>query len=353
MLNPAPRKGGEMRMVAGHQHDHTPDTLRALAALGVTHVCSGLTSPRMDAHWSVDGLTAFRKYVEGFGVTLEMMPLPMSSVPIEKLENPNILLGKSPDRDREIERITQMIRNAGKAGIPSLKYNLTLLGIVRSGVKTGRGGAQDSTFVFNDLKPEFVATPTLAGDVSQDELWERITYFLKRVVPAAEEAKVRILCHPNDCGLPRGKAFQGVHCALDNVAGLKRFVETVPSAYHGLNFCQGTISEMLDDPGKEIFDIIRWFGSRGKIFNVHFRNIRGGYLNFQETFPDEGSVDMIRALRTYQEVGFAGMIMPDHVPQIEGDTDKARAFAFCWGYIQALLQQVRSETVHGETGARA
>ena len=232
-----------------------------------------------------------------------------------------------------------MIRNAGKAGIPSVKYNLTLLGVVRTGRVTGRGGASYSNFVYADAKQ----TPmTIAGEVSEAELWDRITYFLKRVVPVAEEAKVRICCHPNDPGLARGQSFRGIHCALDTVAGLKRFVETVPSAYHGLNFCQGTISEMLDDPGKEIFEVIRWFGTRGKIFNVHFRNIRGGYLNFQETFPDNGSVDMPRALKTYQEVGYAGMVMPDHVPQIEGDTGEAQAFAFCWGYIQALLQQLKS-----------
>ncbi len=113
----------------------------------------------------------------------------------------------------------------------------------------------------------------------------------------------------------------------------------MPSPYHGLNFCQGTISEMLDDPGKEIFDVIRWFGTRGKIFNVHFRNIQGGYLHFSECFPDNGAVNMPRALRTYKEVRYEGMIMPDHVPAIEGDTGGAQAFAFCWGYIQALLQE--------------
>src|SRR5262249_13153989 len=87
---------------------------------------------------------------------------------------------------------------------------------------------------------------------------------------------------------------------------------------------------------------IRWFGSRGKIFNVHFRNIRGGFLKFAETLPDDGDVDMPRALRTYHEVGYDGMIMPDHVPVIAGDTGGLKAFAFCFGYIQALLQQSRA-----------
>ena len=100
---------------------------------------------------------------------------------------------------------------------------------------------------------------------------------------------------------------------------------------------------MLKDPGKEIYDVIRYFGSRGKIFNVHFRNIKGGFLNFQETFPDDGDVDMLRALRVYKEVGYDGMIMPDHVPRIDGDGGGAQAFAFAFGYIQALVQVVNSE----------
>jgi len=328
-------------MKTGHQHDHSEKTLRALAAFGVEHICSGLPSRVLDDNWSVDGLSRLRRHVESFGIKLEMVPLPMSSLYITEVENPGILLGRSPERDHEIEQICTMVLNAGKAGIPALKYNLTLLGVVRTARVMGRGGAHYSSFVYDQAKQE--TTPTEAGEVSETAMWERITYFLQRVVPVAEEAKVRICCHPNDPGMPRGIGFRGVHCILDTVGGLKRFVQTVPSPYHGLNFCQGTISEMLDDPGKEIYDVIRWFGSRGKIFNVHFRNIQGSYLNFQETFPDNGSVDMIRALRAYKDIGYDGMVMPDHVPQIDGDTLGAQAFAYCFGYIQALLQLLRTE----------
>ena len=76
---------------------------------------------------------------------------------------------------------------------------------------------------------------------------------------------------------------------------------------------------------------------------VHFRNLKGGYLHFQETFPDDGDVDMLRALRVYKEVGYDGMIMPDHVPHIEGDANGAQAFAYAFGYIQALIQMLKSE----------
>jgi mannonate dehydratase len=101
---------------------------------------------------------------------------------------------------------------------------------------------------------------------------------------------------------------------------------------------------MLEKPNEEIDDVIRYFGTRGKLFNVHFRNIKGRFLSFQETFPDDGDVDMIRTMRVYKEVGYDGMIMPDHVPVIAGDTGGAQAFAFAFGYIQALIQLVNSES---------
>jgi mannonate dehydratase len=140
--------------------------------------------------------------------------------------------------------------------------------------------------------------------------------------------------------MPLDKGFRGVHRVLGSVDGLKRFIEINPSPYHGLNFCQGTVSEMLKDPAHELAGVIRYFGSRKKIFNVHFRNIHGGFLNFQETFPDCGDVDFLATLRVYKEVGFDGMLMPDHVPVIEGDAAGRQAFAFAYGYIRGLMQAV-------------
>ena len=143
--------------------------------------------------------------------------------------------------------------------------------------------------------------------------------------------------------MPADKGYRGVKTVLGSVDGLKRFITIKASPYHGLNFCQGTVAEMLKNPGEEIFEVIRYFGSRGKIFNVHFRNIRGGFLDFRETFIDEGDVDMLKALRTYAEVGYDGMMMPDHVPAIAGDPKGFQAFAYTFGYIQALIAAVSAE----------
>ncbi len=333
------------------QHDSSDEVLRAMAALGVTHICSRLPSPHLDESWSVDGLKRLRERVESFGLTLEAVPLPMSSNFILKSESPDIMLGKSPQRDQEIDNICTMIRNCSQAGIHLVKYNLNILGVVRSERTTGRGGSSYSTFDYAEAlrswrppgspdRGDVSGDPPLAGisPISADMMWDRITYFLNRVVPVAAEYKVRIACHPHDPGMPADKGFRGVHRVLGSVDGLKRFVEIQANPYHGLNFCQGTVSEMLANPSVEIFDVIRYFGTRKKIFNVHFRNIHGGFLHFQETFPDCGDVDMLAALRVYKEVGYDGMLMPDHVPEIQGDEAGRQAFAFAFGYMRGLMQ---------------
>jgi mannonate dehydratase len=265
----------------------------------------------------------------------------LSAAYITEGEHPEVLLDKNPERDRTLELLGQMIRNCGAAGIPMVKYNLTFIGVVRTGTKVGRGGATLKSFDYSQLKPSAEMTP--AGRITEEIYWDRIHTFLNKIVPSAEEAKVKIACHPQDPGMPPETGWRGVNTVLGTPAGLVKFVEMQASAYHGLNFCQGTVAEMLPKPNEQIYDVIRDFGRRGKIFNVHFRNIRGGYLNFDETMPDDGDVDMPKALRVYREFGYDGMVMPDHVPHIEGDVGGHKAFAFCHGYIQALLQQLRAE----------
>lgn len=334
---PQSARSGKIKL--GTQHDSTDDTLRASAAFGVTHICSQLPSAKFDEHWSVEGLSQLRERIESFGIRLEAVPLPLSSVPIARAENPAILLGKSPERDREIDQICQMIENCARAGIPMVKYNFNLLGVPRTGRVPGRSGASYSAFDYSKERQDL--TLTEAGRVTSEMMWERISYFLNRVVPVAESNKVKIACHPHDPAMP-ASGFLGVQRVLGSVEGLKRLIEIHPSPYHGLNFCQGSVSEMLRDPGREIFDVIRYFGTRKKIFNVHLRNIRGGFLHFEETFPDAGDVDMLAALRVYKEVGYAGMIMPDHVPRIEGDLHGRQAFAFAFGYMRGLLQALNA-----------
>jgi mannonate dehydratase len=141
-------------MKVGTQHGDSNEILRVLAGFGVNYICSRLPSERLDEHWSVEGLSRLRERIESFGLILDVVPLPMSSNYITKAELPNILLGKSPERDREIDDVCQMIRNAARARIPTLKYNLTFLGVPRTESTKGRGGAEYSTFVYDKARQD-------------------------------------------------------------------------------------------------------------------------------------------------------------------------------------------------------
>jgi mannonate dehydratase len=250
------------------------------------------------------------------------------------------MLAQSPERDRDIEQLQMLIRNCAQAGIPMIKYNMSILGVLRTGRKPGRGDAMNHYWKLSETHPE---TPlTKAGAVNAEAFWERITYFLDRIIPVANEYKVKMACHPQDPGVPP-EGYQGINRVLGTIDGLKKFLSIRESPYHGLNFCQGTVSEALQNPREEIFDVIRYFGSRRKIFNVHFRNIRGHRDDFEEVYPDEGDIDFVRAIRAYKEIGYDGMLMPDHVPLAANDPDSLQSFAFCYGYIRGLIQSVRSQ----------
>ena len=312
------------------------DDYRMWAQLGITHVCA---DPPGNPHdWTLDDLRRHRDHVQSFGLQLDMVQLPLSSRPLEEQQSQAILLGREPERQREIDSICRLIERLAQAGIPAAKYNLNIIGIPRTPVEPGRGGSRNAAFRW--ALADHDAAPGIAGVVDEAENWARIDHFLAHVVPVATANRVRLACHPHDPWTPPG--YRGVTRVLGTVAGLKRFVTLHESPYHGLNFCQGTVGEMLEDPATEIFEVIEWFGRRGKLFNVHFRNIRGRRGDFCETFPDEGDMDMARSIRTYRDVGFAHMLMPDHVPAIDGRDPSGVAFAFCYGYLRGLLDAERN-----------
>jgi mannonate dehydratase len=309
---------------------------------GVEHICGYPIDSGHRGHWTVDDLSRTRDLCEAHGVHLDMVALPfLTSSHIDHEKRGAIMLGQSHERDRDIDDIHRMIEACAKVGVPAFKYNMSLLGVLRTGSTPGRGGVSDSTWRIAEAKPRNPLTR--AGRVTADLAWERITYFLDRVIPVCNEHKIRAACHPHDPGVP-AEGYQGVCRVLGTVEGLKKFVSIQESPYHGLNFCLGTVAEMLADPRREIGDVIRYFGRRKKIFNIHFRNIQGHRGDFREVYPDEGDVDLFQAARILQEVGYAGMLMPDHVPHEPSDQAGSTGFAFCYGYIKGILQALDGMT---------
>jgi mannonate dehydratase len=341
------RAGGKLpplKALLGHQFGTLTDRSAAwVARYGVDAICTSpvVTDPTR-LYPTPEEMRKMLDLAAKWKLKVNMVDsVLLTSSHIDREKNPAIMLGLSPQRDRDIESFQNHIRTCAATGIKTIKYNMSLLGVVRSEHVPGRG---DTVYEKWDAKAALAKNPPLtkAGVVGADAFWERIDYFLKRVVPVANENKIRIACHPQDPGTPP-EGYQGITNVLGTIDGMKRFISMYESPYHGFNFCQGTVSENLVNPKVEIFDVIRYFGSRKKIFNVHFRNITGGRDNFvAEMFPDEGDIDFVEALKVYREVGYEDMLMPDHAPAVPGDANAQREnFPFAFGYIRGLMDAER------------
>jgi mannonate dehydratase len=338
-------------MYLGEQlHNPTDARLTLSAQLGVEHIAVEMGRELHDAsdtgRWDPAKVKRLQERAGAVGTAVDVIGLEMGSLLVDTIR------GNTARRDAQLEVIAHNIRVAGAAGVPCLKYALHMIGIPRTGRTVGRGGAQYPRSAFAEATDEALATYTggaagrnlraEVGPVSPEESWDAFACFLERAIPVAEESGVALAFHPQDPPLPPG-GLRGFHHVLGSVAGLKRYLDLSRSKAHVMNFCQGTVAEMCTDPATEVPDAIRYFGGRGKLFMVHFRNIKGSYGAFDEVYPDNGDVNMLAAMRVYKEVGYRGMICPDHVPLSDVDPDRERQFAFCLGYIRALLQVVEAE----------
>ena len=183
--SPTSANGGRM-YVRTQSFGSTDAELRFLQRCGVRHKAA--TFPfHPDRGWDLDELVREREHHEAFGLTLDMSLLPIYG------QFPNIIyFGKSPERDREIDLVCEMIRTASRAGINSLRYNTCILSIDRTEREEGRGGYYHTAFRLDKVPAEEQAKLTEAGRVTADMRWERIEYLLERMIPVAEEFKVRM-----------------------------------------------------------------------------------------------------------------------------------------------------------------
>jgi mannonate dehydratase len=341
----AARASTTSRMTVGCQSRRgtSRENLEFLARHGVHHMDPWEPRALEDGRWD---LAHARQQVEeaaAYGITIGAYHLPLSSAGIDRQRFPNVMLGKSPERDREIEMLQQTIEVAGRVGVPRMLYNTTILPIVRTGrtIDPARGNASYSTWRYEEaVRRRMHQEPTVAGTVDVDEIYERITYLLDRLLPVAEEYKVTLGNHVADPPLPAG--YRGITRwnSPDVFAGIQRFARLYDSPAHGINLCLGSAAEGLRQPRTEILEIIRWLGARRQIVNIHLRNIRGGWNDFQEVYPDNGDMDFLAVVRTLKEVGYTGMLMPDHVPAHDAPGAGDQAFAFAYGHTKALLQAV-------------
>jgi len=253
-----------------------------------------------------------------------------------------------PGRDEQIENYQRTIRNMGAAGIPILTYNMHALRFYRtSNDAPTRGGARATNFDIDAVKNAPLMTTGPGADasliplehrkpVADAQMWANLEYYLKAVVPVAEEAGVRLALHPDDPPVP---AIAGVARIMRSPEAYRRLIKIDPSDANGVHFCQGCFTEM----GADIPAEVRYFGSRNKIVAVDFRNVLGTPTKFREAFPDEGQADMAAAMKAYLDVGFDGPMTPDHAIHMDGDTAWGhRYWAYAVGHMRGLEQALRA-----------
>ena len=244
-------------------------------------------------------------------------------------------------RDEEISNFISFMKNLKKAGIDTICYNwMPVIGWFRTDkAKPGRGGALMTAFDYEVIKNDPV---TKYGKVSKETMWKNLEYFLKAVVPEAEKAGVKLAMHPDD---PQVDAIRGISRIMTTVPNFDRLLKLYPSPNNGITMCQGNFSLM----GVDIPQTVHHFG-KDKIHFVHFRNVRGGKFKFEETFHDDGQIDMYAAMKAYYDIGFKGPIRPDHVPTMAGDSNAHPGYStlgilYAHGYIRGLMESVSKERV--------
>jgi mannonate dehydratase len=228
---------------------------------------------------------------------------------------PNTLYGR-PGRDEEIEKVQQSIRAAGRVGLPVIEYNFYAHRLVEGYYEeTGRAGAGLTAFDYERVKD----LPPLPheGAHTLEQMWSNITYFLKAVVPVAEEAGVRLALHPND---PPAPVSRGSGQIMATLAGWKRLIEIVPSPANGITYDCGVTRELGEDP----VEVCRYFGTRDRINHVHFRNVRvrKPYEQYTEVFPDEGQVNMFEVMRELVRLKYPRWIYPEHPRALDADRER-------------------------------
>lgn len=251
----------------------------------------------------------------------------------------NVQLGR-PGRDRDIETYQRFLRDLGKLGVPVASYDFHP-GNTYTTSELQRRGYKTRVFDLADFRSR-VEKQMFDREYSADEMWANYTYFTKAVLPVAEQAGVKLALHPDD---PPVAKMNGVAKLFTNYDGYARAERIAGGSKHwGLTFCVGTWSEGGDSMGKNVFEMIKDFGGRGKIFEVHFRNVSSPLPRFEETFPDDGYMDMYQVMKALRQVKFDGAAEPDHVPQLAGDTGVRRAgTAYIIANMRAMLRRANEE----------
>jgi len=317
-----------MRPGFGQFNTASSEYLRFAAQYGVKDIL--LNNPILQEEkpgvWSKKELVKLKLSIESYNLQLSAI----ENVPTHFYDH---IMLNGPNKNMQIENMIQNIENMADVGIPIFGYNWMPSHVWRTNPRYIRGGAIATAFDYESAKNYPL---THDREYSEDEMWESLEEWIKIITPIAEKKNIRLGIHPCD---PPVEKLGGIPQLLRSFESYKRLIEIVDSPSNGIEFCQGTFSEMEDAKDGGIYEMIDYFSSRKKILYVHFRNVSGTVPKFNEEFINSGYVDMHKAMNIYLKNGFDSFFIDDHVPQTNHDTEWGHAGrAFANGYIQALIE---------------
>ena len=297
----------------------TDEELIFARQLGIDHVYTWVGGHQRDYEFLIN----LRRRVESFDLTL----FNVGNMDVGKSDKIHLALR---GRDEVIEDFKKFILNLGRAGIHTTTFTWEPAGVHSTEKQKTRGGSLARAVNMEVLNKR---PPTHSGDYSEEDIWNNYTYFIKEIIPVAEEAGVRLALHPNDPPVPE---IGGIPCLIHSFESYKRAFEIGSSDYLGMEFCSGCWLEGGENFG-DILEAIKYFVERGKVFIVHFRNVSSPLPHFVETFVDDGYMDMYSVMKAFQEAGYRGTMILDHTPEFVPGAGKEAATAYAIGYMKALL----------------
>ena len=334
------RQAGATHIVAHLVGNFNTDESKNATA-GLREQGFGLSVPTPDS-WTYEWMRDLRKAVNAEGLELEA---------IENFEPGHwydVLLD-GPKKHEQMEHLKQIIRDMGRAGIPTLGYNFSIAGVwgrTEGSAARGQAGtigfhAPEQPPIPNGMVWNMVVDPQTfdpegrngtIGTITQEQLWSRFTWFMQELLPVAEEANVRLALHPDDPPMP---TLRGTARLVYQPSIYQQVLDVKPSRYNAMELCLGTVAEMSEG---DIYDLVDRHSKHDDIAYIHFRNVKGKVPHYDEVFIDEGEVDMIRLLRILHKNNYQGVLIPDHTPAMSCAAPWHAGMAFALGYMRAAIQ---------------
>ena len=333
--------------------DSDPVTLDKVRQIpGMRSVVSAVYDVKPGEVWPRESLRHIAEAARANGLVFDIV----ESVPVPEA----IKLGR-PERDRLIANYCETVRRCAEAGVKCITYNfMPVFDWTRTQLDKAAPDGSTSLVMYwdqlNGLDPlkDDIHLPgwdtgyaqdevrdliKAYGEIGEEGLWENLAYFLKAVIPAAEEAGVIMAIHPDDPPYP----IFGLPRIITCEANLDRMLKIVDSPANTLCLCTGSLGS---SPKNDVPAMVRKYAAMKRIGFMHIRNVK----ILEDTSFEEcahlsqcGSLDLNAIVKALVEEGFDGWFRPDHGRMIWGETgkpgyglyDRALGTAYLNGLIEA------------------